>query len=94
MLIPTVWKISPGEKAFFWGECKKGKFIALGWSALGDLSNILDIDELKNKYLKHWNDPYSAGQCCPQIWNFFNEIQVGDVVLAIKGNVKSWELEE
>lgn len=37
---PSYWKISPGEQAKLWPQCRDGGYITIGWNDLGDLSGI------------------------------------------------------
>ena len=57
--------------------------ICIGWSGLGDLSNINSKDELKNHYLKLYPNvnKYALGQNISQIWLFKNEAQIGDYIV-------------
>lgn len=85
----SVWRIALGQGSFFWDYCKKGGFIVIGWSTLGDLSNIKTLEELKNLYLKkEWGNTHQAGKDCPQIWSFIREARIGDIVLVRKGQNK------
>lgn len=85
----TIWRIALGENSFFWPDCRKGGFVVIGWSSLGDLSNIKNIEELKNIYLKKgWGNAYQAGKDCRQIWDYINNIKIGDIVLVRKGRSK------
>jgi hypothetical protein len=38
------WKISPGENAGQWKECRKGSFIGIGWELFGDISRMSRAD--------------------------------------------------
>jgi len=87
--LPQIWAIAPGSNAFFWEECKKGNFIAVGFSSHFVDNDFHDMDDLKAKYLEvEWNNRRSAGQMCPQIWDFFREVREGDIVLAKNGQLK------
>lgn len=57
--------------------------ICIGWSFLGDLSNIKSKDELKKIYSEMVPDgnPNSIAQNVGQIWRFIGEAKVGDYVL-------------
>lgn len=85
----SVWRIALGENSFFWPDCRKGGFVVIGWSGLGDLSNIKNIEELKNIYLKKgWGNAYKAGKACRQIWDYIKNVRIGDIVLVRKGRSK------
>lgn len=36
----SYWKIAPGEKGSEWAQCRDGRYIAIGWKELGDLSGV------------------------------------------------------
>ena len=57
--------------------------ICIGWSALGDLTEIQNKDELGNKYESIWPDKkkMAKAQDVGQIWRFIGEAQVGDYVI-------------
>ncbi len=69
------WKVSPGEKGEMWEECRDGKFIAMGWDKLGDLSAV-DHAEFKRRA-----EDLDASD---QVWKFRN-IEVGDRIVANDG---------
>ena len=57
--------------------------VCIGWSGLGNLTNINSKDELKDHYLKLYPsiNKYALGQNVTQIWLFKNEAQIGDYVV-------------
>lgn len=62
--------------------------ISIGWSVLGDLSDISSKDELKDRYAHLIEkDPRGMGQDVGQIWRFINEAQVGDYVFYSQGSI-------
>jgi hypothetical protein len=34
------WKIAPGEKGRKWTGCRDGKFIAVDWDYIGDVTHL------------------------------------------------------
>ena len=78
----TVWLYAPGENAKLWDECVEEGKIYLGWDELGDLNQYVSreavTDALKEKRGTSKNDSLT-------IWNFIQEMQVGDVVYAKRG---------
>jgi hypothetical protein len=90
------WKISPEdwgnnherwEKQ--WSICIKEKKIAMGWSKVGDLSE-LSLDQIKDRlrthYPKYKNPNYKTRltRDAQQLLNFSN-INKGDIIVANKG---------
>lgn len=57
--------------------------ICIGWSHMGDLSDITTKDELKRRYDDTWpnSNVKAKGQNVGQVWRFFNETQIGDYVI-------------
>jgi hypothetical protein len=63
--------------------------ISLGWSELGDISNY-DENGLRTA-IEHTygnNSPASNAIVYSMLWNFYHNIQVGDIVVARKGRKK------
>lgn len=63
--------------------------ICIGWSALGDLSNVNSKEELTSLFAETWPDAKSKsqGQNIGQVWRFKNDIQIGDYVAFSDGNL-------
>lgn len=57
--------------------------ICIGWSGMGDLSDITTKEELALKYDATWTDvkPKKRGQDIGQVWRFVKEMQIGDYVV-------------
>ncbi len=57
--------------------------VCIGWSGMGDLSDITTKDELSLRYDATWSDVKSRkkGQDIGQIWRFIKEMQIGDYVV-------------
>lgn len=79
------WLLSPGTGAKLWEEFYNNEIIAIGWDGTDDLTNykskediILILQEFYNDDLKHFNDAHA-------LWQFTNEIQIGDIIIAKKG---------
>lgn len=61
----------------------KQPHVCIGWSVLGDLSNIQSKSDLEARYLTAYpgKSPRSKGQDISQIWKFLNDISIGDYVV-------------
>ncbi|NJN71779.1 MAG: AAA domain-containing protein [Limnothrix sp. RL_2_0] len=82
----NIWKVSPGEKAWFWKECKRGGFISIGWEELGDISLVSqDLFEKKSKEIIQLSNGNRTQQALNQVWKFAKEIKRGDKILANRG---------
>lgn len=62
--------------------------VCIGWSMLGDLSNIKTKDDLNELYAKiSPNDsPQRRGAGVGQIWIFLNHLRINDIVVYFDGN--------
>lgn len=73
-----------------WERMRAGGFAALGWSALGDLSE-LPADQagkqvIRERLERHYpKEPSSLTKATNQIFNFLTAAHEGDVVLAMEG---------
>lgn len=81
------WIIAPGTNAAKWDEYSKNGEIGIGWDELGPLSNYKKIEQVRDKYLEIWHPDNKdfASDAPNQIWNFYKNIQIGDVIIARKG---------
>ena len=90
---PTAyWRIGTrlGQKESIWPAMRDGEYVAIGWSALGDLSALaskVDLKELIRKGLElHYpNDAKTLSRKAGEIRNFVQKIAEGDVVVAADG---------
>lgn len=86
------WVISPHNFANpelwekVWQYDLENGTIAIGWRELGDISS-LDKEQLEKAIENTWpNDkPGAKAYSLNAVWNFWHEIQIGDVVIAKKG---------
>lgn len=62
---------------------KERPHICIGWSGMGDLSNVATKEELGDRYDAAWPNinPRKKGQDIGQIWAFINEAKIGDYVI-------------
>lgn len=62
--------------------------VCIGWSAMGDLSDIRSKDELATRYDEHFDkNPRGKGQDVGQVWRFLNDMQIGDYVIFAESSV-------
>ena len=82
------WLIASGENAKKWDEYSKSGEIGIGWEELGNIGKYdSDYDSLQNDYIKIYqsaNDNY-RGSSPKQIWDFYKNIEIGDIIFARKG---------
>jgi hypothetical protein len=84
------WVVRVGGGEFI-DACKKGKYVAIGWNDLGDLSWLLETkmeaNEAKERlymlYGKKWRESKRPKQInVAQVYRFVREIKNGDFVLS------------
>lgn len=62
--------------------------VCIGWSDMGDLSDISSKEELSFRYDKFFDkNPHGKGQDVGQIWRFLNDMQIGDYVIFAENSV-------
>lgn len=79
------WIYSPGENAFMWDEFYKLGIMGIGWDELPDLKKFSSKEEIKKCMKKIYEPSYSYINRGHYLWQFANEIKVGDIVFAKKG---------
>ena len=80
------WIYSPGDNACMWDEfCKLG-IMGIGWDEIGcSLKEFPSKEAIKEKMKKVYDPSYSYKNNAHCLWQFANEIKVGDIVFAKKG---------
>lgn len=79
------WLYQPGEDARFWDSFLKENIIGLGWDFLGDLSTYKSKEEITAQLQKVQNTTSSKKNDATANWDFYKNIQIGDVVIVKKG---------
>ncbi len=80
-----LWLFAPGEGAYLWDEQYQNGEAAIGWDALGDLSQYQTRKEITDKLKALENldrNPWNNSLAC---WQFPNEIKAGDWILVKRG---------
>ena len=79
------WIYSHGDNASMWDEFYKFGIMGIGWDDVTDLKEFSSKEEIK-EYMKKVYDPsYSYKNNAHCLWQFANEIKVGDVIFVKKG---------
>ena len=83
------WVLSAGEKAKLWEDFQKNSIIAIGWDdwGLGDLKKYKSKNDLQ-EMMQKFNSQSSNKNNALCLWQFANDIQVGDVVYIKDGRTK------
>lgn len=79
-----MWMIRAGEKGRLIEEFKNKKIVAIGFNELGDLKNVIKIDELKDKLRRTYleKNELAIGINAGQIYNFIYSIKEGDLIIS------------
>ena len=79
------WLYSPGNNACIWNECYDSGIIAIGWDAIGDLSQYSTSTEMKKAMQDKINPEQTYKMSAYATWQFVHEMKIGDVIFAKKG---------
>jgi 5-methylcytosine-specific restriction protein B len=79
------WLYSPGDGASLWDEQYREGIMAIGWGAIGDLSQYSSKAEMKAAMKELINPDLPYINAAHATWQFANEMKPGDVVFAKKG---------
>ncbi len=81
---PRIWIYAPGEQAKLWNECQQEGVMLLGWDAIGDFSQYDSRMSVNAKLKEVYNaeNPINDGLA---VWQFYKDMQIGDIVYAKKG---------
>ena len=82
-----IWLYSPGENAAYWNDCISQNKIVIGWDLLGDLSSNHDPDFIMSQLKELYGGDNPIMSKCA-IDDFTNNMRVGDIVIAKKGQRK------
>jgi 5-methylcytosine-specific restriction protein B len=82
----SVFRVSPGENARLWSDCRDGGAIRVGWNQLGDLAEIDTFEELLPLY--HAAQPAETeaqAKHGARALLMFRNLKPGDIVIANRG---------
>lgn len=79
------WLYSPGEQAKFWETFYEDGIMGIGWDDLGDLSQYGSKTDIKTVMKQKYGDDKSYKNDGHALWQFSNEVAVGDIVFAKRG---------
>ncbi len=82
MTFGNVWRIAPDKNGRGWADCVEHSCIGIGWGERGDFRLIGDQAELRRRLLRDGGEGQRGAK---KIWQFIDEIKIGDLVIANKG---------
>ena len=82
------WLYSPGRAAVHWDRCLENNCMMIGWGELGDISEMQERSDIVEKMQTLYGGDTSYKNNTLTLWNFANEMQVGDMIFSKKGLTK------
>jgi len=86
------WRLGTrlGEGPFIWPAMRDGSYAAIGWDALGDLSEIAEAEHVREAVRslleqEYPGDARTLSRKAGEIRDFIERMQVGDVIVAADG---------
>ncbi|MEK4072629.1 AAA family ATPase [Paenibacillus sp. FSL M7-0656] len=79
------WVISPAENTRLWNQFHTENMIALGWDFIGDLRKYDSKEAVERKIVEHRANGVRPINDTKAMWDFYREIQTGDVVYVKEG---------
>jgi len=82
------WMFSPGSQAVNWDVFYKKGLMSIGWEELEDFSMYTSRGDMKEKLQEINGNTNSYINITNAIWQFTNEMKIGDIVYVKKGQNK------
>ena len=79
------WILSLNTDNINWDECKKNNQIRIGWSSIGDISDIYDKELIVELLEKEYPTGTSRKNDSLALFQFVHEMNIGDIVLIKNG---------
>lgn len=76
------WLYAPGTNADHWDEFYEANIMAIGWDALGDLTQYKSKDKIKENLVNAYGGEGSKKNDVTANFDFYHNINVGDVIIA------------
>ena len=77
-----IWTISPGEQGRLWNDFVTSKIAAIGWDNLGDLTGYTSKQLIEAQLQTATSSARRRSNDALACWQFFKEMQIGDLILA------------
>lgn len=82
----SYWIYSPGDNASMWDEFSGSGIMGIGWDELNcSIKEYANKEEIKDHMKRVYNASYSYKNNALCLWQFANDLKVGDVVFAKRG---------
>lgn len=85
------WMVRAGRGGIHFEDFEKG-YVAIGWSALGDLKEYNSIEELKSRYLESYgnNKPGAVANALAMILKFRDKVSAGDYLITYNPETRQY----
>ena len=80
------WTYSPGKNAANWEDFYNQNIMAIGWDQLGNLKEYETKQDIVEKFRAINATTHSFKNDASACWDFANDMNVGDIIYAKKGN--------
>lgn len=81
------WTYAAGENSFLWSQFYKEGIMAIGWDGVGNIKELQSKEDIRKKIVELYRtDPNATAKndtTC--LWQFANEMHVGDIVYVKHG---------
>jgi hypothetical protein len=83
IVVKAMWMIRAGEDGKKFDDFKSHSLVAIGWTELGDMSDLKTRDDFTRAVTKTWPQakPMQVSMSASQAFRFVREIKIGDRVL-------------
>jgi 5-methylcytosine-specific restriction protein B len=79
------WLYAPGRNASKWDEFHEQNIMGIGWDRVGDLTSYSSREAIRTKMKELLDETKSYNNDSLALWQFFHDIQEGDIIFAKKG---------
>lgn len=79
------WLYAPGAQAMYWDEFYEKGIMAIGWDESENLENFKNKKEIEKWLNKHYNDTCRHTNDAKTLWQFVNEVNIGDIIFVKRG---------
>lgn len=85
------WMVRAGRGGIHFEDFEKG-YVAIGWSALGDLNQYKSIEELRSRYLESYGSdkPGAVANALAMILKFRDKVTAGDYLITYNPETRQY----
>lgn len=83
-----IWSYAPGEDGYKWDEFRDSGIMAIEWDEMGDLREYTSKESIKKKLDQLYGEKNDRKNDTLALWQFCNEIKIGDRIYSKAGSKK------